>query len=191
MVLRARPGRDEDERAVVRRLSRARKAPRDVVMRARMVELSWSGLRVPVIAVELGCSQKTVRCWLHRFNRSGLQGLDDLGGQGRKRRITEWERSRIIALVKTVPPGRLRWEPVGELWAVDESGPPEWTLDSLAAAALAEGIGVGRSQVRRILLAEGVRWRRTRSWTRSKDPDFVPKGQGSSASTPTRPTVRR
>lgn len=189
MVLWARPGRDEDERAVVRRLSRARKAPRDAVMRARMIELSWSGLRVPAIAVELDCSQKTVRCWLHRFNHSGLQGLDDLGGQGRKRRITEEERSRIIALVKTVPPGRLRWEPVGELWAFDASGPPEWTLDSLAAAARAEGIEVGRSQVRRILLAEGVRWRRTRTWTRSKDPDFVPKGHGSSASTPTRPTM--
>jgi transposase len=57
-------------------------------MRARMIELSWSGLRVPAIAAELDCSQKTVRCWLHRFNRSGLQGLEDLGGQGRKRRIT-------------------------------------------------------------------------------------------------------
>ncbi|MGW6218222.1 transposase [Streptomyces sp. NPDC055109] len=76
---------------------------------------------MPAIAGELGCSQKTVRCWLHRFNHSGLQGLDDLGGQGRKRRITEDERSRIISLVKTVPPGRLRWEPVGELWAFDES----------------------------------------------------------------------
>jgi transposase len=191
MVLWARPGRDEDEQAVIRRLSRARKAPRDAVMRARMIELSWSGLRVPAIAVELDCSQKTVRCWLHRFNRSGLQGLEDLGGQGRKRRITEEERSRIIALVKAVPPGRLRWEPVGELWAFDESGPSEWTLDSLAAAARAEGIEVGRSQVRRILLAEGVRWRRTRSWTRSKDPDFVPKGLGSSISIPIRPTAQR
>jgi hypothetical protein len=72
-------------------------------MRARMIELSWSGLRVPAIAVELDCSQKTVRCRLHRFNRLGLQGLDDLGGQGRKRRITEQERSRIISLVKTAP----------------------------------------------------------------------------------------
>ena len=186
-------GRDEDERNVVRRLSRARKAPRDAVMGARMVELSWSGLRVPAIAVELDCSQKTVRCWLHRFNSFGLrlQGLQDLGGRGRKRRITEEERSRIVSLVKTVPPGRLRWEPVGELRAFDESGPAEWTLDSLAAAARAEGIDVGRSQVRRILLAEGVRWRRTRSWTRSKDPDFVPKGPGSSVSTATRPSARR
>ncbi|MCX4703080.1 helix-turn-helix domain-containing protein [Streptomyces sp. NBC_01373] len=150
-----------------------------------MIELSWSGLRVPSIAAELGCSQKTA------VLAAPLQGLDDPGGQGRKRRITEEERSRIISLVKTVPPGRLRWEPVGELWAFDESGPAEWTLDSLVAAALAEGIEVGRSQVRRILLAEGVRWRHTRSWTRSKDPDFAPKGPGSSASTPTRPPVRR
>lgn len=148
-------------------------------MRARMIELSWSGLRVPAIAVELDCSQKTVRCWLHRFNRSGLQGLDDLGGQGRKRRIAEEQRSRIISLVKTVPPGRLRWEPVGELWAFDESGPAEWTPDSLAAAARAEGIEVGRSQVRRILLAEGVRWCRTRYpaivrlWE-SSWPEFTP-----------------
>ncbi|MEU4173434.1 helix-turn-helix domain-containing protein [Streptomyces sp. NPDC026665] len=79
-------------------------------MPARMIELSWSGLRVPATAVELDCSQKTVRCWLHRFNRSGLPGLEDLGGQGRKRRITEHEGSRIISLVKSVPPGRLRWE---------------------------------------------------------------------------------
>uniref|UniRef100_UPI003F493294 hypothetical protein n=1 Tax=Streptomyces chartreusis TaxID=1969 RepID=UPI003F493294 len=98
---------------------------------------------------------------------------------------------RDAELVKSVPPGRLRWEPVGELWAFDGSGPAEWTLDSLAAAARAEGIEVARSQVRRILLAEGVRWRRTRSWTRSKDPDFVPKGQGSSASTFTRPSAQR
>nr|WP_301650541.1 helix-turn-helix domain-containing protein [Streptomyces arenae] len=114
-------------------------------MRAGMIELSWSRLRVPAIAVELGCSQKTVRCRLHRFNRLGLQGLDDLGGQGRKRRITEEERSRIISLVKTVSPGRPRWKPVGQLSAFHESGPIEWTLDSLAAAARTTGIEVGRS----------------------------------------------
>ncbi|MFF1527744.1 helix-turn-helix domain-containing protein [Streptomyces sp. NPDC058284] len=46
-----------------------------------MIELSWSGLRVPAIAAELDCSQKTVRCWLHRFNRSGLQGLTIWAGR--------------------------------------------------------------------------------------------------------------
>jgi transposase len=175
----------------VRRLSRARKAPRDLALRARMVELSWAGQRVPAIADELRCSPKTVRRWLHRFNRLGLDGLEDLGGQGRKRRITESERSRIIGLVKQPAPGRLTVQADGELAAEDESGPPEWTLDALAAEARRLGIEVGRSQVRRILLAEGVRWRRTRSWTRSKDLEFEGKGPGSSSSTPARPRARR
>jgi hypothetical protein len=56
----------------------------------------------------------------------------------------------------------------------------------LAQAARAEGIQVGRSQVRPILLAERVRWRRTRSWTTSTDPDFAPKGPASSPSIPRR-----
>ncbi|WP_317440653.1 helix-turn-helix domain-containing protein [Streptomyces collinus] len=187
----ARPSRDENEQRLVHRLSRARKAPRDLTLRARMVELSWSGRRVPIIADELRCSPKTVRRWLHRFNLCGLDGLDDLGGQGRKRRITEAERSRIIGLVRQPPLGRLTVQADGELAAEDEAGPPEWTLDALAAEAGRLGIAIGRSQVRRIQLAEGVRWRRTRSWTRSRDADFEGKGQGSSSSTPARPKVRR
>src|SRR4051794_2587500 len=178
MVLRARPGRDEGEQGVVHRLAAARKAPKVLVERCRMVELSWDGWLVPQIADELRWSQKTVRRWLHRFNRLGLEGLEDLGGQGRKRRITEAERSRIIAMVKQTPPGRLEVQPSNEMWAADESGPSEWTLDALAAAARNLGIEVSRSQVRRILLAEGVRWRRTRSWTRSRDADFEGKGHG-------------
>ncbi|MFD8656232.1 helix-turn-helix domain-containing protein [Streptomyces mirabilis] len=188
VVLRARPGRDEGEQAVVHRLASARKAPKVVVERCRMVELSWGGWLVPQIADELRCSQKTVRRWLHRFNRCGLE---DLGGQGRKRRITEAERSRIVGLVRLTPPGRLEVQPSNEMWAADELGPSEWTLDALAAAAWDLGIEVSRSQVRRILLAEGVRWRRTRSWTRSRDVDFEGKGRGSSSCTPARPTARR
>lgn len=73
MVLRARPGRDEGEQAVVHRLAAARKAPKVVVERCRMVELSWDGWLVPQIADELRCGQKTVRRWLHRFNRRWSQ----------------------------------------------------------------------------------------------------------------------
>jgi sulfite reductase (ferredoxin) len=48
------------------------------------------------------------------------------------------------------------------------------------------GIDIARSQVRRILLAEGVRWRRPRSWATSPDPEFVPKERGSWTTTRTR-----
>ncbi|MET7606280.1 hypothetical protein ABZS96_27955 [Streptomyces avermitilis] len=37
-----------------------------------MIELSWSGLRVPAIAVELGCSQKTVRLLAASLQPLGL-----------------------------------------------------------------------------------------------------------------------
>jgi transposase len=112
-------------------------------------------------------------------------------GAGRKPRLTEQERSVILALVKTSPPGKPTYELTGELAAPDPAGEPEWTLDTLTAAAQQLGIQVARSQVRRIFRREGVRWRRTRLWATSKDPDFVPKGAPSSRSIQRHPQGRR
>src|SRR5215208_984866 len=136
--------------------------PADWIMRARMIARSWDGLRTGAIAKELGCHPQTVREHFHRFNEEGPDGLGDRPGAGRKPRITEQERSEIIALVSKEPPGRLVTEPGGGLQPEDETKAAYWTLDALAEAANEIGIEVGRSQVRRILLAEGVRWRRTR-----------------------------
>jgi hypothetical protein len=44
----------------------------------------------------------------------------------------------------------------------------------------AAGVPVACSQVRQILLREGVRWRHPRSWTTSPDPEVAPKGRRSS-----------
>jgi transposase len=120
-----------------------------------------------------------------------VDGLGDRPGGGRKPRLTEAERSSVLALAATTPPGRLTREEDGVLEAADEDQPGEWTLDTLTEAARAAGIRIARSQVRRIFLAERVRWRRTRTWTTSPDPEFAPKGRGSSPSTPAPPTGRR
>jgi len=85
-----------------------------------------------------------------------------------------------------VPPGHLDRDRAGELSADDERGPAQWTLDTLAQAARDVGIQVGRSQVRRILRAEKVRWRRTRSWATSTDPESALKGPASWSSAPPR-----
>jgi transposase len=182
----ARPPIDPAEERRIRRLAHARHAPASWLQRARIITLSWDGAQVAQIAAQLGCHPRTVYRWLHRFNAGGLDDLGDLPRSGRPRRLSELDRGRIIALVASDPPGRLRRQPDGSLVAAAAQQPAQWTLDALAAAARAEGIAISRSQVRRILQADGVRWRTVRSWSRSGDPDFAPKGRPSSPSTPPR-----
>src|SRR5919197_3404457 len=152
---------------------------------------SWDGLRTAAIAAEVGCHPQTVRERLDRFNAEGLDGLGDRPGPGRKRRLSEAERSIVLALAATAPPGRLVRRADGELAARDDGAEAHWTLSVLAAAARARGIRIGRGQVRRIFPAEGARWRQPRCWATSADPDFAPKGPRSSRSTPAHPTARR
>jgi transposase len=160
--------------------------PADWSQRARIIALSWDGLTVPAIAGQLGCHPNKARRWLHRFNADGIDGLGDRPGAGRRRRITGAQRPAIIALARSAPPGQLARDADGELPADDERGPAQWTLDTLARTARDAGIAVGRSQVRRILRAEKVRWRRARSWASSTDPELAPKGPASWSCTPPR-----
>src|SRR3954452_21162968 len=105
-LLFARPPIDAVEERKIRKLAGARHAPADWIRRAQMVALSWDGVRVPVIAQTLGCSPKAVRERLARFAAEGLDGLGDRPGAGRKPRISQHQRSRLIALVAGPPPGR-------------------------------------------------------------------------------------
>jgi hypothetical protein len=75
----------------------------------------------------------------------------------------------IIWLVGTDPPGRVVRSAGGELEATDEQREAHWTLDALTAAARERRIAVGRSQVRHILFAEGVRWRNPHPWGESHE----------------------
>jgi len=185
--LAARPALDETEACQVRKLAHSVHAPADWIQHAQMVARSWDGWHTRHIAEELGCNPQSVRERLHAYNERGLDGLGMKPGSGRKPRLTQLERSTILALVKLPPPGTPTYELTGELAAPDPEAEAEaeaeWTLDTLTAAAQQRGSQVARSQVRRIFRHEGVRWRRTRLWARSKDPDFVPEFHKSSAST--------
>jgi transposase len=191
ILLFARPPVDAAEERAIRKLAGARHAPGDWIRRAQMIAHSWDGLRTTQIAEQLGCHPQTVRERLQRFNAEGVDGLGDRPGPGRPRRLSETQRGRIIALARSAPPGRLQQGGEGLLAPADPQAPAHWTLDTLTEAAQVEGIQVGRSQVRRILLAERVRWRRTRSWATSTDPEFAPKERRSSPATPPRPKQQR
>lgn len=189
-ILRARAAQDEREEQWVRKLAASRHAPADWIFHAQMIVLSWDSERIEAIAKKLDCSPQTVRRRLHRFDAEGIEGLGDRPKAGRPRRLTPEDDSRILALVHQAPPGRLERR-ADEMVARDEEGSAQWSLDALAQAALELGIAVKRSQIRRICLREGVRWRRTHSWGTSRDKDFVPKGRGSSATTRLRHRGRR
>jgi transposase len=184
--LYARPPTDPAEDRRLRKLAASRHAPASWIQRARIVTASWGGATVPEVAESLGCHAKTVYKWLHRFNAHGLGGLGDLPRPGAPRRLTEHERGRVIQLAGSTPPGRLHQGGEGLLAPAQPEAPAHWTLDALAQAAQAEGIRVGRSQVRQILMREGARWRGTRSWATSTDPGFVPKEPASSPAPPPR-----
>ena len=116
-LLFARPPLDAVEERKIRKLAGARHAPADWIRRAQIIALSWDGLRVLAIAAALGCSQKAVRSRLARFAADGLDGLGDRPGAGRKPRISQAQRSQLIALVANPPPGRLIRDGAGELVA--------------------------------------------------------------------------
>jgi len=190
-LLFARPPLDATEERQVRKLAGARHAPGDWIRRARMIALSWQGQRTTAIATTLGRHPQTVRERLARFNAEGVDGLGDRPGAGRTRRLTERERGVVIALARGDPPGKTIRRGDGALDPGRPDKEARWSLDALTAVARERGVRIARSQVRRILTKEGVRWRRTHTWGTSEDPHFAPKEHGSSPSTRARLPARR
>ncbi len=182
-ILRVRAPQDEKEERWVRKLAASRHGPADWILHARIVVGSWDGQRVEAIAKELDVSPQTVRRRLHRFDAEGIEGLGDRPKPGRPRRLTAADDSQIIVLVSQPPPGQLVTQRDGTMVARKEEGSAQWSLNALAQAAKEAGIPVKRSQIRRILRREGVRWRQTHSWATPRDKDFVPKGRRSSPTT--------
>lgn len=64
----------------------SRQAVGRVAMRAHMVLMSDRGYPVPFIAVIHGCGLDVVRNWLHRYERDGIDGLEDEPRSGRPRK---------------------------------------------------------------------------------------------------------
>jgi transposase len=51
-----------------------------------------------------------------------------------------------------------------------------WTLDRLVAYLSEKGIGMRRSRINEVLLAEGLKWRQEETWFGARvDPDFTRK----------------
>ena len=119
----ARAPTDPVEAAQIRKLAHSRHAQYDGKHRAQMIALSWEGLRTGEIAGHLRCHPQTVRERFERFQTEGLDGLTNRPGAGRKARLTERERSQLIALVAQTRPGRPVRQADGQLAAEHPTEP--------------------------------------------------------------------
>jgi transposase len=165
----------EDERGKLERLVRATTAPVRLAERARIVLAALEGLTAPQVGARVGVGAATARQWIRRFNDGGLAGLEDAPRSGRPATYSEVEQSRVVAKARGLPP-----KPEGQ------EVPPtcHWTLDRLQEELTKDGLPIKRSQIRRLLKTEHIKWQKPRTWLESSDPDFAEKRGGSSGSTP-------
>jgi transposase len=161
-----------EEIGQLRDLAHSRKCGAGLVRRAQIiVHAVEERLGAPEIAARMELCSQTVRFWLTRFNVRGLQGLKEDMRSGRPPTYSAEERSRVIATALTRPA---------------ELGLPFacWTLDRLVAYLSEHGLGMRRSRISEILLAEGLKWRREETWFGERvDPEFARKRGRSNSST--------
>ncbi|MFL5280616.1 MAG: helix-turn-helix domain-containing protein [Rhodopila sp.] len=175
MTLRVRD-LHEGEAEDLGRVTRSRTLGAGVVRRAQIVQHAVEGLSAPEIAVRLDVCKASVRFWLKRFNARGLPGLQEEGRSGRPPTYTPEERRAVITAALSRP------SDLDLPFAC-------WTLDRLVAHLSETGIGMKRSRISEILLAEGLTWRQEETWFGARvDPDFARKRGRSSTSTPPHPT---
>lgn len=132
---------------------------------ARVILLSRGGLGNRSIAERVGRSQSCVRRIIHRFNDSGIDGLVWYPG-AIVRRPPKFDAAIIeqITEVALSPPQRL-------------IGMSVWSLVKLRTYLIEQRIvtSISVEWLRQLLRRCHVRWRHTKTWKESNDPEFWPK----------------
>jgi transposase len=138
--------------------------------RARIIQLSAHGAKVPAIAETVGCTTRWVRETIHRVQAAGVARLPRRKSPGRPRRCTDAQREALIEVLHQRP---------------DRYGhaASQWTAADLAATAMAEGIvaTISEDTVRDELRRARRSWQRAKRWSTSPDPQYAQKRVASSA----------
>ncbi len=143
-----------EERAELERIVRAPTSEQRLVRRARAVLLAAKGLTNEEIAPLAGLSAHKAGKWRRRFAEEGIAGLADRPRPGGPRRYGHDERLRVFQTACSPPP----------------EGETQWTVRSIAAV-----VGIGKSQVQKILAEADLKPHQVRSWLQSIDPEFETK----------------
>jgi transposase len=133
---------------------------------ARIVLLSRGGVRNRDIAAQADCSPQWVRVILHRFNALGLDGITWypwMQGPFQPRRFTAEVAEQIAEIALCSPVALI--------------GMNRWSLAKLRAYLIEQGVvtHISLQWLRTLLRRQDVRWRRTKTWKESTDPQFAAK----------------
>jgi transposase len=143
----------EGDEEVLRSWSRSTSGRAGLAQRARIVLLASQGLANSEIAHRVGVTRQTVITRRARYEKHGLEGLDDAERSGRPRRI---DHAKIVAQTLKPPPKKL--------------GVTHWSSRLLAAR-----LGVDNTTVARAWRDYGVQPWRSQTFKFSTDPELVAK----------------
>jgi transposase len=132
------------------------------VKRAQIVLASAQGMQVPEICRALGFERKYVGKTIHRFNDLGFEALESqYRNCGKKPKFGKKDQQKIVDVALSKP---------------QDLGLPftEWSLPKLRSYLISSGEieSISIETIRRILNENGIRYRHTKTWKESNDPDF-------------------
>jgi len=154
---------DAKQRAELQRRVRAGTSFQRDAVRARIILACEQGGTAAAVARQVGVHPRTVERWRARFQRHGLDGLQDRPRPGPPPKFGPVTRLELIALA---------CEPVD-----GPAGRTTRSIADLAQEATARGLvdRISRSSYQRFLSAVDLRPHRIRGWVHSPDPQFREK----------------
>lgn len=145
----------DDEQTTLTCWARGRRTEARLVQRAKIILAAALGKQNKQIALELGCTRRTVGTWRNRFDKQRLAGLEkDAPRSGRKPSVREKKEAEIIQkTTQEKPPGETHW----------------------STRTMAKAVGVSRSTVQRVWNDNGLKPHRIKTFKISNDPLFAEK----------------
>ncbi len=135
------------------------------VKRAQIIIASAQKRRVPEICQSFGFSRDYVSDVIHDFDKVGFQALESkYKNCGKNPEFTEEDRRRIINAAISKP---------------SDFGLPFtcWSLTKLRDYIVNQGYieSISIETIRQILIENGIKYRHTKTWKESNDPEFESK----------------
>lgn len=143
----------KEVRSELRRRANGRANQHRERFRAGIVLQRLEGARIEDVAERLNTSPRTVGEWSSRFEKSGLAGLEDRSGRGRKPSLPADKVAKVVTEATRPPIGR-----------------PRWSVRSMARHA-----GISSSTVQRIWSRNDLKPHVVRTFKLSNDPKFEEK----------------